>query len=429
MYRLHKKLIAMFFTNKLLQFSILLMVMPLASLAQNNSSPYSVLGIGDIENSYFNRYTGMANSGVALSDSRYINNSNSASLTALIPRFFSFELSERYKQILYTGAGVEVPNNKTSDFQMRRINLAAKITSRWGSSIGLMPFSTASYNFSSYKVIQGTSQSLPANYQGQGGVNQVYWANGYRITKNTSIGINSSILFGSLNQTENLESAGTSSTLVTTKNNFLHNYYFNFSLLTKLKLNKHWLSTYGITFTPQTDLHSKYTVSLTDSSTGTVIKAGTPVYGYYTLPMGINAGIALIKDNKYTFTVNAQTQNWGGLNYSGQNYQLVNSNRISLGFQSADLLKNYYNQDYEKGFFQLGLYGGNSYLKINNQQLTDFGASIGYGRNSFRSALGWVAALEFGRQGSSDKSVLSQNYVNLTLTISYFDFFNTNKKF
>ena len=419
----------MFSNKKLLHIAILLMGMPLASLAQVNSSPYSVLGIGDIESSSFNRYTGMANAGVALSDSRYINNSNAASLTGLVPRFFSLELSERYKQVLYTGAGVQPPNNQTSDFQMRRLNIATKITKRWGSSIGLMPFSTSSYNFSSYKVIQGTYQSLGANYQGTGGVNQVYWANGYSITKNTSLGVTSSILFGSLTQTENLQSSGATGTLVTTSNNFLHNYYFNFSLLTKLKLNKHWLSTYGITFTPQTALHSTKTVNVTDSSTGAIIKAGTTQYGYFTLPMGINAGIALIKDSKYTFTINAQTQNWGGLNYAGQNYQLVNSSRISIGFQKSNLLKNYFNQDYEKGFFQLGLYGGNSYLKVNNQQLTDIGASIGYGRNSFRNPLGWVAALEVGRLGSTNASILSQNYVNLTITLSFLDFFNKVRNF
>ena len=99
MYLLHKKIIAMFFNKKLFHITILLLGLPLASLAQVNSSPYSVLGIGDIENSSFNRYTSMASAGVALSDSRYINNSNAASLTGLIPRFYSFELSERYNQV------------------------------------------------------------------------------------------------------------------------------------------------------------------------------------------------------------------------------------------------------------------------------------------------------------------------------------------
>src|SRR5665647_356051 len=120
--------------------------LPVLLSAQNNSSPYSVLGIGDIENSYFNRYTGMANAGVALADDRYINNSNAASLTQLREHFYSFEISTRFKQIVYSGAGITAPDNKTTDFAVRRINLAARISKRWGSSIGLMPFSTAAFS-------------------------------------------------------------------------------------------------------------------------------------------------------------------------------------------------------------------------------------------------------------------------------------------
>lgn len=404
---------------------ILLLGSPFISMGQNNSSPYSVLGIGDLETSYYNRYTGMANSSVALSDNRYINNSNAASLTDLIPRFYTFEISGRFQHVLYSGGGVDPANNQTSDFQMKRLNLATKITKRWGSSLGLLPFSSASYNFSYTKSSGGIPQLATAT--GEGGVNQFYWANGYRITKNTSIGITSSILFGSLTQTENLQSGSDPNALVTTKSDFLHNFYFNFSLLSKLKLNKHWMSSYGITFTPRTSLISEESIDVKDNL-GNTIKSTTTNNGYFDLPVSINAGIAIVKDDKYTYTINARNDSWSNLNYSGTGYQLVNSNRISVGFQSANLKRNYYNQAYEKGFFQLGLYAGNSYLKVNNEQLTDFGASVGYGRNSFRSPLGWVAALEVGRQGSQNKNILSQNYVKLTFTLSYLDFFNSNKQ-
>lgn len=417
----------MFIKKIILPFIILLLGAPFISMAQNNSSPYSVLGIGDLETSYYNRYTGMANSSVALSDNRYINNSNAASLSDLIPRFYTFEVSGRFQHVLYTGAGVDPTSNQTSDFQMKRLNLAAKITKRWGSSLGLLPFSSASYNFSSTKSLGGTPLLATATYDGEGGINQFYWANGYRITKNTSIGITSSILFGSLTQTENLQSGADLNALVTTKSDFLHNFYFNFSLLSKLKLNKHWMSSYGITFTPRTSLISQESINVKDNL-GNTIKSTTTNNGYFDLPVSINAGIAVVKDDKYTYTINARNDSWSNLNYSGQGYQLVNSNRVSLGFQSANLKRNYYNQAYEKGFFQLGLYAGNSYLKINNEQLTDFGASVGYGRNSFRSPLGWVASLAVGRQGSQNTNILSQNYVKLTLTLSYLDFFNSNKQ-
>ena len=417
----------MFLKKILLPIIILLLGNSLVSKAQNTSSPYSVLGIGDLESSYYNRFTGMANSSVALSDNRYINNSNAASLSDMIPRFYTFEISGRFQHVIYSGKAVNPSDNQTGDMQVKRLNLGVKITKRWGSSLGLLPFSSVNYKFTSTKSLEGTQQFATATYDGDGGINQFYWANGYRITKNTSIGVTSSILFGSLNQTEALQTGINPNPLITTNNNFLHNFYFNFSLLSKLKLNKHWGSSFGLTFSPRTSLMSQETTVVKDL-VGTIIKSTTTNNGYFDLPVSLNAGIAIVKDDKYTYTINARNDNWSDLNYSGQGYQLVNSNRISFGFQSANLKRNYYNQTYEKGFFQFGLYAGNSYLKVNNEQLTDFGASIGYGRNSFRSPLGWVASLTAGRQGSQNTNIVSQNYLRLTLTLSYLDFFNSNKK-
>ncbi len=417
----------MFLKKIILPIIILLFGNSMVSMAQNTSSPYSVLGIGDIESSYYNRYTGMANTGVALSDSRYINNSNAASLSDMVPRFYTFEVSGRFQSVIYSGTAVDPSNDQTGDMQVKRLNMAVKITKRWGSSLGLVPYSTVNYAFTSSKALEGTQQFATATYKGQGGINQVFWGNGYRITKNTSIGVTSSILFGSLTQIENLQSGSNPNALVTTSSDFLHNFYFNFSLLSKLKLSKHWASSYGITFSPRTSLMSQESIGVTDA-TGATIKSTTTTNGYFDLPVSINAGIAIVKDDKYTYTINAKNDSWNDLNYYGQGYQLVNSNRISLGFQSSNLKQNYYKQTYEQGFFQLGLYAGNSYLKVNNEQITDFGASIGYGRNSFRSPLGWVTSLTVGRQGSQNVNIVSQNYVRFTLTLSYLDFFNSNKK-
>jgi hypothetical protein len=417
----------MFLKKIILPVIILLFGNCLVSMAQNTSSPYSVLGIGDIESSYYNRYTGMANASVALSDNRYINNANAASLSDMVPRFYTFEVSGRFQHVIYSGKAVDLNNDQTSDMQVKRLNLGVKITKRWGSSLGLLPYSTVNYSFSSSKSLEGTQQFATATYEGEGGINQVYWANGYRITKNTSIGVTSSILFGSLNQTEALQTGITPNPLITTKNDFLHNFYFNFSLLSRLKLSKHWGSSFGITFSPRTSLMSQESIEVKDLI-GTVIKSTTKNNGYFDLPVSLNAGIAIVKDDKYTYTINAKNDSWNDLGYSGQGYQLVNSNRISFGFQSANLKQNYYNQTYEKGFFQFGLYAGNSYLKVNNEQITDFVFSVGYGRHSFRSPLGWVASLTAGRQGSQNTDIVSQNYLRLTLTLSYLDFFNSNKK-
>ncbi|CAN5581514.1 membrane protein [soil metagenome] len=410
-------------------FAGLLILLPNIIKAQNNSSPYSVLGIGDIENSSFNRYTGMANAGIALTDTRHINNSNAASLTGLNEHFYSFEISMRYKQSIYTGGNVDASYNKSADFAIRRINLAMKVSKKWGSSVGLQPFSTAAYSYNALKNIQGTLTNVAASYEGEGGVNQFYWANGVKLTKNTSIGLTSSFLFGSLRQTENLlGSDNVTPELTTVQNTYLRNYYFNIGLQTSLQLNKTWDTRYGITFSPKTDLFAEYTTDVT-SSDGVSLKNDVTKNDYFTLPAIVNAGIAFIKDAKYTFTINGQYQNWSSLKYQGNNYQLVNSNKLSLGYQNSFKAKNYYNREYEKGFFQLGLYAGQSYLKVKNVPITDIGASIGYGMISKRSPISLLIALEAGKRGTTNKNILSDNYFNLNFTFSYVDFLSNGKRY
>jgi len=418
---------SMFLKTKIFITASFILGLPILLSAQNNSSPYSVLGIGDIENSYFNRYTGMANAGVALADERYINNSNAASLIGLRDHFFSFEVSTRFKYVNYTGANILAPDNKTTDFAVRRVNLAAKITKHWASSLGLMPFSTSNYNYLTTKNIQGTNLNVSATYEGDGGVSQFYWSNGFKITKNTSIGVTSSFLFGTLNQTETILSNSLATTLTTKNSIYLRNYYFNFSAQTKLKISKHWMSTYGITYSPKTNLLAEYSVKVTAADL-TPLKQELTKNDFYKLPTTLNAGIAFIKDNKYTFTVNAQGQNWSALQYDGSNYQLVNSNKLSLGYQNSIKARNGYNQEYEKAFFQLGAYAGNSYIKINNAQVTDFGGSIGYGKNSKNTPLGYILSLEVGRRGTTSSTNLTENYFNLNLTLSFQDIIFKFKK-
>jgi len=431
----------MILRSSILAGIFLLIISPVIVEAQNNSSPYSIIGLGNIENSYFNRYTGMANAGVALSDSRYMNNSNAASLSKLSNHIFTFELSARAIVSTYSGGNLSTINpnstapSPTFDIAFRRLSVATKVTKNWGSSFGLQPYSTANYNYTASKLVQGSnSNQLTSEYQGSGGVNQFYWANGYQITKNTSIGVNSSMLFGSLKQTESILNNAVLSGLNTTDNIYLSGAYFNFSLQTKKRLNHAWVSTYGITYSPQTTLHAAYNVAVTDNFSDT-LKNDPTVNDRFTIPAVVNLGIALIKNDKYTFTVNAQQQNWSTIRgntiqqVGGPSYQLTNSNKISIGYQNSNKLKNIYGVEYERSFFQFGLYGGNTYLNVVSQQVTDFGASFGYGRNAKRSSLGYYIALEAGRRGSPNSNVLSENYFNLNIILSYVDRWYKGKKY
>src|ERR1700712_4657864 len=90
--------------------------------AQNVSSPYSIIGIGDIEDSYFNRTSGMANTGIAYRNNTYIILNNPAAISELESQLFLVELSARGKFVTYSGS--DVPANLTGkDFSVERLSL------------------------------------------------------------------------------------------------------------------------------------------------------------------------------------------------------------------------------------------------------------------------------------------------------------------
>ena len=92
-----------------------------------------------------------------------------------------------------------------------------------------------------------------------------------------------------------------------------------------------------------------------------------------------SGGIAALLNNKYTLAVDYSYQGWRDLKYQGLSYELVNSNKISAGFEYANKVKLRDGGFFERSFLQAGLYYDESYLKINGKQLTSYGLTLGAG--------------------------------------------------
>jgi hypothetical protein len=407
---------------------ILLLLFPVSAAvhAQNNNSPYSIIGIGDIENDFFNRTAGLAYTGAAARSDRYIINNNPASYTALTQQFFALELSARGQFVTYLGDAVDDFANKGKDFAVKHLSLGTKVNKIWGTSVGLMPFSTANYSFSSFKNILGTDVSVPVQYDGSGGVNQVYWGNALQITKHLSVGVNAAYLFGSLTQTENLLSSDLQTSINTMRQIYLRNFYFTYGLQYYTPLNKSWDLSLGGTYANKRNLDAEYDVKVTDEN-GAALDDHVVKNDYFRLPNSSSVGFSLTKNKKYTLSADYKYQDWGTANYSGVNYSLRNSQRISAGFEVSNK-KPVYNSLFEKSFLQAGLYYGTSYLYIKGQQLTDAGVTVGYGINSFRNPLGVNVAMQVGQRGTQQNGLIKERYLNLTFTISYRDLWYTKGK-
>ncbi|MGN6491030.1 MAG: hypothetical protein ACTHLE_03460 [Agriterribacter sp.] len=390
--------------------------------AQNTSSPYSILGIGDIEESHFNRTSGMAHTGIAYRSAHFLISNNPASYSALQEQFFMVEGSARGKFVSYYSNNLNGTNTQSRDFSVNRFAVGIKVNKWWGSSVGLTPFSTANYAFSGTKTIQGTNTFAAAGYESTGGVNKAYWDNGIRLGKHFSVGISTAFLFGSLTQKETLAGTAETESIVTTRNIFLRNLYMSYGAQYFTKLSSKWDLTLGATYANKTNLAAEYSTDITTGTTS--IKNEVTKNDYFRLPNTVGMGVSVTKNKKFTMLADYRYQDWASLNYRGGGYSLQNSNRASVGVEFVNF-RQVWPVTVEKVFYQAGLFYSNSYLSVYNEQLKDRGISVGIGFNSKRSTLSYLVGFEYGIRGTTAQNLIQERYGKLTLTLSYKDFWYT----
>lgn len=409
-----------------MKLSILILLLSVTSfrvMAQGNFSPYSQMGIGDLEDEFYNRTSGLANTGIAYRSNRFLITNNPASLSGLTDQYFTMETGIRGSFINYSGKPVDLASTQSGDITFRRLVMGIKASKHWGTSIGLVPFSTQNYEFNVPYFLLGSSTEIANHYyQGHGSVNKAYWANSYEFFHHLSIGVDAGYLFGQLNQKDILQNYSNGASLVSTTNTVnLNNLYMTYGLQLYGKLGKKWDYSLGGTYSQTSQLLAS-TNRIVQSADSSQLQNYEVSSNYLTLPNAYGTGLALTYKQKYTFVADFKYQDWAAVSsknvYPGKDYNLASSYRGSIGFE-VSRKKNYYNNKVELSYFQSGLYYGESYLQVNGQQIRDMGATLGFGINSLKSPLAYSIVFQYGIKGTSSNDLIRQNYTNVTFMINY----------
>jgi len=325
--------------------------------------------------------------------------------------------------------------NQSFDITFRKLALGIKPAKHWGSSIGLLPYSSQNYEFNS-TVTSSTAGGIVGNYnyKGSGGIYKIYWGNSYEFFKHLSVGANLSYLFGSLKQQIMIQDPNHNELISTHNDVSLSNFYLDYGIQLYGKLSKKLDYSIGATFAPMTPLNVDYsqTVYNPDSS---VAYSNTIPFKPFTLPNNMGAGLSVTYNKRYTFIADYKTQSWGSVNNTGyvnsflnstdfMSYKIGNSNRFSAGVEYSKK-RVVYNTLVELMYFQAGFYSSNSYLTLYGQQIKDIGGSLGIGVNAKRSMLSYAFTLQYGVKGIQNSQLIQQRYANLTFTLSYRDIWLT----
>lgn len=423
-----------------IKISLLLSLLTVTSagvMAQNNFQPYSQMGIGDIEDGFYNRTSGLGNTGISYRSNRFLISNNPASYSGLANQYFSMETGIRGSFINYSGNPVTPASTQSGDITFRRLAMGIKAAKNWGTSVGLVPFSTQNYEFNVPYYVQGsTTETGNHYYQGHGSVNKAYWANSYEFFHHLSIGVDAGYIFGQLNAKDIIQDLGTGATQTSTTNNVnLQNIYMTYGMQLYGNIGKHWSYSIGGVYSQKTDLLASYNKivqgNAVDSISGVPLQNEQLVETYLSLPNSYGAGFSLTHNDKYTFLADYRYSDWNGVakknSYPGQDYQIVSSERGSVGFEISRK-KNYYNTKVELSYFQTGLYYSNSYLQINGKQIRDMGITMGFGINSLKSPLAYSIVLQYGIKGTTQNQLIRENYANVTFVINYGSIWYTKGK-
>ena len=366
----------------------------------------------------------MASTGIAYRNNRYLITNNPAALSALDNQFFCGEIGVNGQYIDYSGTGVSQTNHQSSDITFKRFALGTKILRNLGSSIGFLPYSEENYEYSGIKPIGYSGAVIPTYDDGYGGINKLYWANGYELIKNhLSIGLTASYLFGSITNKNIILGQGSSIYLSKNNNTFFNNIYLDYGLQYYGSISSHLDYSIGVVYANQTNMHTETNINVINLDSF-VLRSSYSV-GQYNIPTSYGFGVSITKDKKYTLQADYKFQNWSNLRASTGNFFYENSQRASIGFEISNK-KVSYNTLYESSFLQAGFYYNRTYLTVNGSPIDDIGGSIGIGMNSKRTPMSLNVVLQYGIKGTTANNLLRENYVNLSFIFSFREFWYTH---
>ena len=156
------------------------------------ASPYSRYGLGDLSGNNNAWNFSLGQTGIALRSPSHINYTNPASYGAFDSLSFVFEGGFSAESVRLTS---RFQSTSRSYASLGYLSFGFPITKWWKTALGLVPFSDVGYNVLSTEESPSAGTILTL-YSGSGGINRFFWGNAFNITKDLSVGVNVSYLFG-----------------------------------------------------------------------------------------------------------------------------------------------------------------------------------------------------------------------------------------
>lgn len=416
--------------NKLQKSLLLVVIIFMATsriFAQNDiSSPYSRFGLGTMNtnktNTALQAMGGIAN---ALDGKHMLNNTNPAAYAEIDSLTFLLDAGFYMKYSTFRTANEA---EKASDASFDFFDIGFGITKWWKTGLGLTPFSSRDYVSTAY---YDWMYPYDIDYEGYGGMNKIYWANGFKIYKGLALGVKMNYIFGNVTDETTLYYPNHTYFLNERHTDRLRisEVTFNIGLMYKYNFKDDYQLSFGFNYMFPREMKGHRDVFIRTMFKGYGINNETPVdtIAYSTMqrvnihyPTNGGAGIALKKGERWLIGVDFNWGNWASFTMNGVSDSLQNCWNVAIGgcyTPENTTISSYMS----KITYRAGFHYDQTIFNIYGQSINKYGITFGFGLPILRAQTMLNFAFEFGQMGTTKNNLIQDSYFNISFGVSIHD--------
>jgi len=402
-----------------------------AQFNNNNSSPYSRYGVGDLEPYSFGRSAAM---GGATLGSRYalqLNSANPASYTAIDSLNFLFEFGMHGD---FTSYKSDISSGKSNDINFNYFIMGFRLTDWAAASIGMIPYSNLGYNVTTIGEVDN-SGVYQTSYFGEGTISDAKLGLAIKPFKYLSVGANLNYRFGNLKSSSELLFASSDNYLLQRYLNFrIADFGLEFGAQAMLPMTDNRQIVLGVVFENKagyngaiSDIVQKNIVYGSSSSLDTLYFRDEEK-GKIEFPKTYGIGLSYAKKDVYEINVDFYHQQWSEATFFGSTDEyLTDLNKFAVGGEWTPE-RNSIRNAYKRLSYRAGFNYEECYYIFDGHQIKSFGITFGLGIPLYRSSSSINVSAELGKRGTTKYNLVLENYAKVNLSANLHDLWFIQRK-
>ncbi|MDE3742001.1 OmpP1/FadL family transporter [Maribacter polysaccharolyticus] len=405
--------------NKTPYFILAVILLALNSITAQSealtSSPYSLYGLGVINQSSIGFTNGLGYTGIGIGTDTQINNLNAANYGLIPANSFYYDVGIRGGYNTYSSS---TDNESKTTLNFADLAVAFRITEGLGMGITMVPYTDVGYTLVGLETnIEGSTETFESNVSGLGGLSDLKLNIGYAVTDILRFGLSTSFLFGNIEEQEYfvISSSALSTSEETNYSGFRVGLGMQFDITDKI--------TMGSTMQLPSSLKGNLTrtvVKYLDGSEITVEDDESDTVDDFDMPLEVGIGFSARVMESLTLSADYKKNYWSKTGQEENLGKYEDQDIVSFG---AEYVNNPTSFKYaDRIRYRAGFNYDNGYLAVNGIKVDSYNITAGIGLpigQGLRSLMN--LSYSYGAKGQIENILVKENYHLLTLNLSFAD--------